>query len=271
MRCRATCAALLRLAARQEPLVARTIGKALVRVMLLAGPALLCAAQTVGYHLESSSPLSRFSARQLALLMKLNHADGGSLPRLGRIIVPDRWNLDELAYSPMPQSVESLAQERKALLVDLTAQAFGAYESGTLVRWGPVSSGDRHHQTPPGVYHLNWHAPVRVSSENPTWVMPWYFNFSEGRGLALHQYRLPGRPASHGCVRLLAVDAKWLYRWGNGSTIDDETGEVVHSGTLVVLIGKYNFAAQQPWLRPKWWAEGVSVESLPLRPASVLK
>lgn len=230
---------------------------------LVFGLATLCLAQTIRYHLEPAQPTSRFSARQFALLEKLNHADNAHLPRLRRIIVPDRWDSDELQYSPMPQSIEAFADMSKALLVDLKAQTFGAYEQGTLVRWGPVSSGDRRHQTPAGIYHLNWHAPVHVSSENPTWVMPWYFNFASRLGLALHQYTLPGRPASHGCVRLLATDAKWLYRWGEGWTVDPETRELIGAGTLVVLVGKYDYTASQPWLKPAWWAEGISIQLPP--------
>lgn len=225
--------------------------------ILLYGLAPL-SAQSIGCHLEEAQPTSRFSARQLALLAKLNHADAANLPRFHRVIVPNRWDEDELLYSPMPKRIEALALERKALLVDLETQTFGAYEHGVLVRWGPVSSGDRRHQTPPGVYHLNWHAPVRISSENPTWVMRWYFNFAAEQGFALHQYALPGRPASHGCVRLLAADAKWLYRWGEGWSIDDETRELLRPGTLVVLTGRYNFVVPQPWLKPAWWTAGIS-------------
>jgi hypothetical protein len=159
----------------------------------------------------------------------------------------------------MPQAVPQLSQEKKAIVVDLAAQVFGAYESGRLVRWGPVSSGDRRHRTPPGTYHLNWHARVHVSTENPTWVMPWYFNFANGRGLALHQYALPGKPASHGCVRMLTVDAKWLYQWGDGWTLAAGTNEVNRPGTLVLLVGSYDFASPQPWLQPEWWARSVSL------------
>ena len=176
-------------------------------------------AQTIAYKLERSEPLSRFSPDQIALLAKLNHADSAHLARLLRILIPDRWDADELLYSPMPQSAPLLSQEKKAIAVDLAAQVFGAYEFGRLVRWGPVSSGSRQHRTPPGTYHLNWRARVHVSSENPTWVMQWYFNFASGRGLALHQYALPGKPASHGCVRMLAEDAKWLYQWATGGRL----------------------------------------------------
>lgn len=235
----------------------------LVRAAALVGGVAFAAAaaQTISYRLESSKPLSRFTGDQIALLAKLNHADSSHLARLPLIVVPDRWDADELIYSPMPQAVPLLVHEKKAIAVDLAAQVFGAYESGRLVRWGPVSSGDRRHRTPPGTYHLNWRARVHVSTENPTWVMPWYFNFASGRGLALHQYALPGKPASHGCVRMLAVDASWLYLWGDGWTLAEGTNEVAQSGTLVLLVGRYDFASPQPWLQPEWWSNSVPLRA----------
>lgn len=217
----------------------------------------VAAAATITYRLEPSKPLSRFNADQIALLAKLNRADPSHLSRLPRIIVPDRWDDNELLYSPMPQVVKQLSLENKAIIVDLPAQVFGAYICGTLVRWGPVSSGRRSRETPPGTYHLNWRARVHVSTEDPTWIMHWYFNFSNVYGLGLHQYSMPGRPASHGCVRLLEVDARWLFDWGEACAIDSATRDVIQPGTLVLVIGRYNFAASQPWLRPEWWAEGV--------------
>src|SRR5260370_16428061 len=92
-----------------------------------------------------------------------------------------------------------------ANVVALAAQVFGAYESGRLVRWGPVSSGARRRQTPPGTYHLNWHARLHVSTEDPTWIMPWYFNFSSSQGLGLHHPSLPAPPSSHGSSPLLTT------------------------------------------------------------------
>jgi L,D-transpeptidase catalytic domain len=242
---------------RRDPFGGLVRAAALVCGMAFAG----ARAQTISYRLESSKPLSRFTADQIALLAKLNHADCAHLGRLPRIVIPDRWDADELLYSPMPQAIPELVHEKKAIAVDLAAQVFGAYESGKLIRWGPVSSGDRRHTTPPGTYHLNWHARVEVSTENRSWVMPWYFNFASGRGLGLHQFALPGKPASHGCVRMLAVDASWLYRWGEGWTLAAGTNEVIQSGTLVLLVGRYNFASPQPWLQPKWWSNGVPLRA----------
>ena len=220
----------------------------------------LClAAQTILYHVEATRPLSRFTSDQLELLSKLNHADCKYLPRLKSVIVPDRWDGDELLFSPMPRKVPELSGEKKAILVDLPAQVFGAFESGELVRWGPVSSGDQRHQTPSGSYHLNWRARVHVSTENPAWVLPWYFNFASQKGIGVHEYTLPGRPASHGCIRMLAVDAKWLFQWGEGWTLGETVREVLQPGTLILVLGNYDFASAQPWLKPKWWTRGVTL------------
>ena len=232
------------------------------------GPAMLlvcglcCAAQAgqsdVTYHLGPAKPLSRFDRAKIALLEKLNRADAVHLARLKRVIVPNRWDLDPLAYSPMPLMVPELSGQSKALVVDLFGQVFGAYEFGNLVRWGPVSSGDSRHQTPAGLYHLNWNARIRISSENDSWVMPWYFNFSSKLGLGLHQYTLPGRPASHGCVRMLSTDAKWLFRWGEG-WIMTSGRQILQHGTPVLIVGSYDFGGSRPWLRPGWWARGVTL------------
>src|SRR6266481_8952674 len=130
----------------RSPTSAAPLGPALV--LLACGLSL--AAQTervdVTYHLESAKPLSRFNSDQIALLEKLNRADGSHLAGLPHLIVPERWDLEELEYSPMPQSVPRLSTERKALVIDIPGQVFGGYESGELVRWGPVNTGDNHHQ-----------------------------------------------------------------------------------------------------------------------------
>ena len=245
--------------AMQHPRASDPVRRMVLSTGLIVGA---LTAQAVTYRVVAVQPLSRFTSQQFVLLLKRNHVDSVHLGRLSRMVVPDRWDLDELLYSPMPQVIPQLSQERKAIAVDLPGQTFGAYESGKLVRWGPVCSGGKGHQTPPGVYHLNWRARIHVSRENPTWIMPWCFNFAADRGLALHQYVLPGRPASHGCVRMLDEDAKWLFYWGEGWIISASTGEIAQSGTLVLILGRYDFRAVQPWMQPTWWHGGIS-SSLP--------
>jgi hypothetical protein len=186
-----------------------------------------------------------FTAAQLAVLEKLNRADITHLRRLPQLVVPDLW-VDELQYSPFPPLYPGAACLPKLLLVDLPAQAFGAYEEGRLVRWGPVSSGREAYPTPTGMFHLNWRTLGRHSSVNPQWYMDWYFNFHNARGLALHHYALPGYPASHACVRLLERDAIWMYDWGKGWTLGAR-GEIVQQGTPLIINGRYAFGAPPPW------------------------
>src|SRR5262249_419744 len=129
----------------------------------------------LSYHLEPTQPLSRFTSRQRLLLQKLNRVDAAHLARWNRLIVPTRWQLEELASTPMPVSIDHLSNRPRSLIVSLPAQVFGAYEFGSLVRWGPVSSGSLGRATTPGRYRLNWNSRLRISSINDDWIMPWYF------------------------------------------------------------------------------------------------
>jgi hypothetical protein len=203
----------------------------------------------VTYHIEATQPLSRFSVKQRNLLQKLNRADAAHLGGTKRLIVPSRWNLDELEYSPLPESIEELSEVPQAVVVDLPAQAFGGYEFGILVRWGPVSSGGPGRSTPAGHYHLNWNSRLRVSSVDDSWIMPWYFNFDSTAGYGFHEYSLPGRPASHGCIRMLECDAKWLFHWGR-------------PGTTVIVRGRYDFTGPRRWMQPAWCSHGVTISDV---------
>jgi hypothetical protein len=85
----------------------------------------------------------------------------------------------------------------------------------------------------------------------------WFFNFSNKIGLGLDHYSLPGRPASHGCIRLLLPDAKWLFYWGLGWEPASD-GQVLANGTPVMIVGGYDYEGARPWLQPGWWARGVT-------------
>lgn len=201
----------------------------------------------IQYHFERPNPVDRFDARQLALIEKLNRVDRRSLGNLREIVVPDQWDLPTLAYSPLPEFVPGLAGDSKAIVVYQPGQVFGAYEDGRLVRWGPVNTGKASTPTPPGFHRLNWKSVLRTSSVNPTWKMPYYSNFDDKRGLGFHEYHLAGQPSSHGCIRMLAADAQWLFSWG-------DLGE---RGTPVAIIGQYRFGAPKPWMQPEWLAHRV--------------
>ncbi|MDA1314252.1 MAG: L,D-transpeptidase [Acidobacteria bacterium] len=190
------------------------------------------------------------------MLEKLNRADADKLPGMGVIVVPDRWDFRELDYTPMPRESSWARAHRKAVIVHQQGQVFGAYENGKLVRWGPVSSGGKRRPTPSGYFHLNWKSKGRHSTVNRSWFLPWAFNFINQDGISFHRFELPGYPASHGCVRLLECDAKWLYTWGDQWQLGPRGWTVETPGTAVWIVGAYDYNGDRPWLQQDYLAYG---------------
>ena len=188
-----------------------------------------------------------FNDKQIELLEKLNRSDRNHLIRLQRIVVPDRWDLDELAYSPLTIAYKQARRFPKAIVVYKPGQVFGAYQRGKLVRWGPVSTGAKSSRTPGGLFHLNWKTTLKRSTLNRNWLLPWYFNFQNKRGHSFHQYELPGRPASHGCVRLLKRDATWIYDWGEQWELGPRGWRIRKQGTPVLIVGEYDHDRPALW------------------------
>ena len=210
----------------------------------------------------------RFSAEQLGVLEKLNRRDLAHLARLTEIIVPDPWSEDELAYSPLPAEWPWALSLPKALIVHQPAQVFGAYEFGRLVRWGPVSTGRKETPTPAGSFNLTWKSKSRRSTDNDAWLLKWYFNFINSRGVSFHEFDLPGSAASHACVRLLTRDAMWIYDWGEQWVLSPDRKTVATPGTPVIIQGEVDFKNPTPWTSAAFWAIPLTLISPSLLPAS---
>lgn len=221
----------------------------------------------IQYRIEGG-PLRELAARlkpsEIELLEKLNRADLKHLLRLTKVVVPSSFR-DEMAHSPFPQQYPAAAATPKLLVVDQPAQVFAAYEFGKQVRWGPVSSGRKEKPTPSGLVHLNWRARSRISTLSGEWRLNWYFNFNNQRGLAFHEFDMPGHPASHACFRLLTRDAMWIFNWGESWTLDSK-GQLATHGTPVLILGDYNYAAAPPWQSADFFARAIALpESVPIK------
>ena len=188
-----------------------------------------------------------FTQPQISLVEKLNRSDRKHLVELSEIVVADRWDFSELTYSPLAIHYAALEGFAKAVVVHKPGQVFGAYENGRLVRWGPVNSGAESSPTPNGLFYLNWKSTGHRSTVNRNWFLPWYFNFHNRRGHSFHHYELPGKPVSHGCLRLLERDAKWLYEWGDEWTLGPRGWTIENPGTAVLIVGEYDHSRQAPW------------------------
>jgi hypothetical protein len=189
---------------------------------------------------------SIFNSGKLEILYALNRVDGKHITRLDSLIVPDTFSTDLNLYTPFPDSLKSVSALPKLILFSYGIQAFAAYENGCQVRWGPVSMGKKSTPTPTGLFHTNWKAKTTVSTVDTSWVMNWYFNLMNFKGVSMHEYDLPGYPASHACIRMLGEDAKWLYYWAEQWTLSDKS-QTIRNGTPVLIYGSFDYAGIPPW------------------------
>lgn len=190
-----------------------------------------------------------YTKSELNIILALNRVDFERLQLNDSLVIPDTFFTDFSLYSPFPVNLPITAGVRKLLVFSYPVQAFAAYENGQLVRWGPVSMGKESTPTPTGLLHTNWRARTTVSTDDSTWILNWYYNIDNDRGVSLHQYELPGYPASHACVRMMEADAKWVYYWADGWKLNAALSRIRAYGTPVVIFGAYDFNAEAPWYK----------------------
>lgn len=188
-----------------------------------------------------------FSEDQLNIILAVNRVDFEHIWKVDTLVVPDTFVTDINRYSPFPDSLNTIRSLNKLILFSYPAQAFAVYENGKLIRWGPTSMGKRSTPTPTGLFHANWKAKQTTSTENPEWKLSWYVNLDNNRGVSLHQYDLPGFPASHACMRLYENDAHWFYDYVDQWILIDNHSIAAY-GTPVIIFGKYPFRKRKPWL-----------------------
>ncbi|QED39080.1 L,D-transpeptidase family protein [Antarcticibacterium arcticum] len=189
-----------------------------------------------------------FSEKEERNILLLNRIEKNRIKAGTRLVIPDTLFEDFLKYSPFPQEMPYLDSIPKTLLIAQRIQAFALYEKGRLIHWGPVSSGKQSTPTPNGLNYANFKSKRKVSTVDPDWIMPYYFNFMNFYGVGVHQYLLPGYPASHACVRLDMEDAKFIFDWAVPWKLDSRGRYLIKNGTPFMVFGEYNFNAQVPWL-----------------------
>lgn len=137
----------------------------------------------------------------------------------------------------------------KRILIDTTAETITAFEYERPVFTTRISSGrnlgpGRDFRTPLGDYRIDRKRPSRHMAAGDGVAddsydlpgVPWvgYFN----GGIALHGtywHNDFGQPWSHGCINLLAQDAKWFYRWST-PTVSFEQELVEATGTAITVV-----------------------------------
>ena len=96
------------------------------------------------------------------------------------------------------------------MVVSLPAQQVHVYRGGVRIGVSTVSTGTASHPTPTGVFEILQKKEMHHSNLYDNAPMP-YMQRLTWDGIALHAGRIPGYPASHGCVRLPKQFAKLLF------------------------------------------------------------
>jgi L,D-transpeptidase ErfK/SrfK len=160
-------------------------------------------------------------SKQMELVMRLNRMNI-ELKAGMKIAIPLNSNINLLDIAPFPKEITPPGN--KTIFVSIDKLAWAAYtEQGSLLRWGPASTAQgycpdikRTCNTITGKFTIYRKGGQNcISSKYPVpkggAPMP-YCMFFHG-GFAMHgSYEVPGYNASHGCIRLMIEDAKWLHQ-----------------------------------------------------------
>jgi hypothetical protein len=105
------------------------------------------------------------------------------------------------------------------IVVSLSLQRAYVYRNGVLIGVTTVSTGVKGRETPTGVFTILQKEIDHKSNLYDDAPMPFMQRLTWD-GVAMHAGKLPGYPASHGCIRLPAEFAKLLYGvTGRGMTV----------------------------------------------------
>ncbi|HEY6171175.1 MAG TPA: L,D-transpeptidase [Candidatus Kapabacteria bacterium] len=208
-------------------------------------PSLKYTSFTITGARELQKLIDSVSFDELLLIQKINRLDRAHFRQGYVLMLPSSFS-DTSSISPYPSKIASLTEIRKILFVNRRIQAFGIYENGQLVRWGPTSTGKKKTPTPTGLYYTNWKKELTRSTIDNGWELPWNVNIANFEGISLHQFDLPGYPASHSCVRLLKEDAQWIFNWAEEWVLAKGGAQVLIHGCPVVIFDEYDHTVKTP-------------------------
>jgi hypothetical protein len=149
-----------------------------------------------------------------------------------RVAVPNKLKPGEYLWVP-----EVSPRGPIVMVVSLPEQLVYVYRNGVIIGATPASTGKKGHRTPTGVFTILQKHEDHYSNLYNAAPMP-YMQRLTWSGIAIHAGRLPGYPASHGCVRVPYEFARKLFaetKTGLTVVVSDEKlfpDSVVHPGLV---------------------------------------
>ena len=166
--------------------------------------------------------LSSLAALPAAAAPEKVPTKSGSTEGVARTAPPQQLKPGEYFWHPEASPAGPLV-----MVVSIPDQRANVYRNGVIIGATTVSTGKKGHETPTGVFTILEKDVDHHSSIYNNAPMP-YMERLTWSGVALHAGKLPGYPASHGCVRMPYEFAKLLF------------GET-HKGITVVVSDESQF------------------------------
>ncbi|MCY1671588.1 L,D-transpeptidase family protein [Novosphingobium sp. SL115] len=156
-----------------------------------------------------------------------------------QVLAPTSPALQLLVPLPKPAGpppVDQVLQSGVLIVVSKASQKMHVFHNGKLWASSPVSTGKRGHSTPAGVFPILQKKTYHRSNLYSNAPMPFMQRLTWG-GVAIHAGRLPGYPASHGCIRLPYGFAKSLFALTRAATTTVVvTNEATGSETVAMTL-----------------------------------
>jgi hypothetical protein len=149
-----------------------------------------------------------------------------------RMTVPAKLKPGEYLWFP-----EASPRGPIVMVVSLPEQLAYVYRNGVIIGASTISSGKKGYQTPTGVFTILQKHEDHYSNLYNNAPMP-YMQRLTWSGVAIHAGKLPGYPASHGCVRVPYEFAQKLFaetKTGLTVVVSDEKlfpDDVAHPGLV---------------------------------------
>ncbi len=140
-------------------------------------------------------------------LLVVNGSDNVSTDK-NKMFVPLDYSIEPKI---LPEFLSDAANHEKYLLLDLRQQYLGLYEWGILKYCFPISSGTSKRPPFKKFVVINMDE-IHFSSKYEQAPMDHALHI--GQDYFIHEGIVPGYPASHGCIRIFPLDARFLfYNW----------------------------------------------------------
>jgi len=180
-----------------------------VEVMLNNGESI----KTLVHSIPSLKKKSLMAEDRIALINKTHYllvvnASGNISTNKDKMFVPLDYSIEPKI---LPDFLPGAANQEKYILIDLRQQYLGLYEWGSLKYCFPISSGTYKWMPIRNFVIINMDE-VHFSSKYEQAPMDHALHI--GKDYFIHEGIVPGYPASHGCIRIFPLHARFLfYQW----------------------------------------------------------